>query len=551
MSDTPELTPFTCPSCNAPLEYDGVSPTIRCPFCNTTVAVPEELRKEKEQPETRPAPLVQIEVIEAPAWRPSAPTAEEREELQTSKWITTLSILGLVIFVLSIVGFVMLQPGGPFVPYLVAVTPTILLPGNEQESDTVVSAVYNVTDEMHILARMDPLTGRSLWTSDDMPGSSTPQAITAQGNMIYAGFETTLVALKAEDGSLAWQAELPDRLNYSNSSLVVVDHAVIALTLDQSITAFDTDTGQQIWNRTLEGYDRTIRVVCGRLLVVDYLPGEYTYALYFLNPLDGSESLVLTPRCPAMKVAEYGSTDTISPDDGIFYDTENRTLTLVYGDYLGCVQQYTLPEGTLNWELQDPEGFYAAPNNLASLMTDQHLFMGYGQKLAVVDIRNRSITSLLSEEDYYFVPLALLDNTLIVRAFRHRGSGSYALWGISSDTGEHLWSYDIEASGPVDPPDEMSGLIDDSDFAWSWFLGSEGLEVLRFRAEPPQVLLEVLNPVDGSSLNQTTIALKEVDSDFYSIPERIGCIEQTCLFLIDSKIAAIDLAENQVTFSKP
>ncbi|MDE3091570.1 MAG: hypothetical protein KGJ80_19545, partial [Chloroflexota bacterium] len=36
---------FNCPNCGAPLDYGGGSaPTIRCPFCNNSVIVPEELR---------------------------------------------------------------------------------------------------------------------------------------------------------------------------------------------------------------------------------------------------------------------------------------------------------------------------------------------------------------------------------------------------------------------------------------------------------------------------------------------------------------------------
>lgn len=38
---------FNCPSCNAPLDAEGDAPTMRCPFCNNTVIVPEELRATK------------------------------------------------------------------------------------------------------------------------------------------------------------------------------------------------------------------------------------------------------------------------------------------------------------------------------------------------------------------------------------------------------------------------------------------------------------------------------------------------------------------------
>jgi DNA-directed RNA polymerase subunit RPC12/RpoP len=37
---------FKCPSCGAPLEYDGGEVlTVRCPFCSNAVIVPEELRR--------------------------------------------------------------------------------------------------------------------------------------------------------------------------------------------------------------------------------------------------------------------------------------------------------------------------------------------------------------------------------------------------------------------------------------------------------------------------------------------------------------------------
>ena len=37
---------FECPACGAPLDYDGVRPTLRCPYCNNSVIVPEELHPE-------------------------------------------------------------------------------------------------------------------------------------------------------------------------------------------------------------------------------------------------------------------------------------------------------------------------------------------------------------------------------------------------------------------------------------------------------------------------------------------------------------------------
>ena len=80
------LTKLQCPSCNAPLEYDGVAPTIRCPYCDSVVAVAENLRtKPAAQPpagggkptpvrkQPRPAPAVHdpVYTLERPAARRS------------------------------------------------------------------------------------------------------------------------------------------------------------------------------------------------------------------------------------------------------------------------------------------------------------------------------------------------------------------------------------------------------------------------------------------------------------------------------------------------
>ncbi len=35
---------FNCPNCGAPLDYKGSDPIIRCPYCNSSVVVPENLR---------------------------------------------------------------------------------------------------------------------------------------------------------------------------------------------------------------------------------------------------------------------------------------------------------------------------------------------------------------------------------------------------------------------------------------------------------------------------------------------------------------------------
>ncbi len=70
-----------------------------------------------------------------------------------------------------------------------------------------------------------------------------------------------LLAYRKSDGSLAWQAQMPDKLNYGNSTLLVTAGVVITTNADQSIQAYDAASGAQVWNKRLTGYDRTLRLM--------------------------------------------------------------------------------------------------------------------------------------------------------------------------------------------------------------------------------------------------------------------------------------------------
>jgi outer membrane protein assembly factor BamB/DNA-directed RNA polymerase subunit RPC12/RpoP len=78
---------FNCPKCGAPIEYNGEdSPTIRCPYCSTSVMVPEALRPAK------PLETMQFQM-------PSAPAAKSRPGC-------LVAIIALVILIIAAVSIV-------------------------------------------------------------------------------------------------------------------------------------------------------------------------------------------------------------------------------------------------------------------------------------------------------------------------------------------------------------------------------------------------------------------------------------------------------------
>ncbi len=97
-----ETKAFICPTCGAPLDYqNSQDPTIRCPYCETSVIVPEELRVKK--PEENPS-TVSVVLSKGLPVQMAAPEQIARRPIAV---VLFAAIAGLV-FLTGMVAFVML-----------------------------------------------------------------------------------------------------------------------------------------------------------------------------------------------------------------------------------------------------------------------------------------------------------------------------------------------------------------------------------------------------------------------------------------------------------
>ncbi len=68
---------------------------------------------------------------------------------------------------------------------------------------------------------MDGTTGKLRWHAEPLTGDGYADAIADGGDLLYAASGTDLLAYRKSDGSLAWQAQMPDKLNYGDIPLLV------------------------------------------------------------------------------------------------------------------------------------------------------------------------------------------------------------------------------------------------------------------------------------------------------------------------------------------
>jgi len=115
---------------------------------------------------------------------------------------------------------------------------------------------------------------------------------------------------------------------------------VITNNADQSIQAYNAETGQQVWSKRLSGNDRTLRLVGASLVVMDYTDSNNDYGLLFLDRLRAPKQRVITPTC---NYNDYSS--NLDTDAGLLYDQAGNALYLVYDSSYGCVQRLDLASG--------------------------------------------------------------------------------------------------------------------------------------------------------------------------------------------------------------
>jgi hypothetical protein len=446
----------------------------------------------------------------------------------------------VLLVIAGIVGFIIFASSGGLGKHYDPETPLVLVPSGNDTAPQIAGVFYNADADTRSIGLVDPASDKLLWQGAKLSGDGNADAVASGTDLIYAANATDLLAYHKSDGSLAWQAQMPDKLNYGAATLLVTAGRVITNNADQTIQAYDAESGQQVWSKRLAGNDPTLRLVGASLVVLDYTDSNSDYGLLFLDPATGTQKNVITPTCNT-----NDSTANLDTDSGILYDQAGNALYLVYDSY-GCVQRLDLASGKTVWEADSQNDFSFAADGLQSLMTDSTLYFSNGNDLMAVDKSSGNMKVLLTNPDYELLPLAMAADKLIVRARKTRGTETFQLWGVNAATGSQAWVVDLTGSSPIDPPNQMAGLIDNTGSGWTWKLASTGLVVATFQAQPNQLVLETFNPANGSSTGKQAIALKNVSGDFYDIPTVLGWQGNIAYVSIDLEIYSLDITTGQL-----
>jgi outer membrane protein assembly factor BamB len=401
---------------------------------------------------------------------------------------------------------------------------------------------YNVKDETRVIGRVNYSDSKLAWKTEPLPGDGYVDAIVADGERLYVASEMDLFAFNAADGSVFWKIALPDKLDSGENNLVIQDGILVVMTMDRSIQAYDAGTGAMVWSRPLLGYSRGLRIMGGRLVILDYIGDGHDFNIFLIDPKDGSQDQVIFPVCNSDDSWE----ENLDDDSGIVYDSATDDLYLVFGSSFGCIQRYDLGTGRLVWEVQSEDSFDTSFYGFNYYQSAGTIYFANQSRLFTLDKQTGDLKLLFENESYEMSPLALRDGTLLILAKRTKGSQRFELWGLNSSSGERAWQMVPENSSPVDPPYAMSGLVDKDESGWTWRLTSAGLMLIKFQAEPNQLLFTTYDPANGTSLSEQVVPMKDVVGDFYSVPVVLGWHADDVYFILDGKVYALDVTTGEL-----
>ena len=199
----------------------------------------------------------------------------------------------------------------------------VFIPSSDMTTGKIAGAFYNPGANDYFIGLVDIDSEKMVWHSEPL-GDGTISLI-GNSNQVFAANDAQLMAYHTEDGTLAWQTEMSDSLGYSDVNLLVSPNRLITLTSDQTITAYDSESGIQVWSREQSAPGSTMQLMGDTLIVVDYIEGSYDDSLFFIDPNTGEQLEVITPVCDI-----NGNSDHMDSSTGVVFDQIENSIFLIF-----------------------------------------------------------------------------------------------------------------------------------------------------------------------------------------------------------------------------
>ncbi len=607
MPKSSSLHSLNCPNCGAPLEFPEGQWTTHCNFCGSQISRSEEPVTANEHDRILRTSMIDGRVIDRDLAEPGStsihsyvikfrngqPVVLEAGGSATSSTVrvvsptvtvsvptptysggrnSCLATMGTLFVIATALGIFLLsapQTGqmlklilaGDFDGMLTAMPSVgrMIRVGNsaalaapaEGAPDLVVLTMQSSLDAETQEYRLVEVGGDEFamrWQSAHLGKDVYSAPILVGDELVYTVAGDHLMALSRADGTMSWDARLADvvSLNVCVDCMRLEGKRIFALSDDGTLAAFDASDGQSLWsyranNDTLHG----LYVFDGRPALIDQDENNHGLLRVF-DPASG-EMQTAQPSC-----SNNSSTDYLDWTSQLYLAPDGKSFYAFFDFFTACVQRWDAKSLELTWSSQAPD---AAFSNLSPLVTKDAFYYNGDHTLIALDAATGDARTLLTDEEYGFVPLTVAGDRLLVRATRERGSTRYEIWSVDTAGGNEAdWTLDLGENEPLDPPNASHPIITTGQSVWTWRIMSGDLMLVHFyRSENDAahaIRLETIDVETGKRKDTREIPLK-VTTSILSAPGFKVWQKDVMWMSLEGSLLGLDVAAGEITYRWP
>jgi ribosomal protein L7/L12 len=140
------------------------------------------------------------------------------QPIKSRRWFGIVITLAILVIVGGILAFAMFGHGNLFAPRLYASGQVALVSSGPGSPPDVAALFYKPDADTRLIGLVDGSTGKLRWQAEPLAGDGYADAIAVGSDLVYVANGNALLAYQKSDGSLAWQAQMPDKLNFGETT---------------------------------------------------------------------------------------------------------------------------------------------------------------------------------------------------------------------------------------------------------------------------------------------------------------------------------------------
>lgn len=355
---------------------------------------------------------------------------------------------------------------------------------------------------------------------------------------VYIIIKDFLYALSRSKGERMWSLRLRDQLSPEcTNCMALVERKLIVLTEDRILYAINPMKGNILRKNRLETPKAKgvgFYVIKDKIVLSDQVKDrpEISASIAVINPITLVPIRLFTPT-PHREI-DSGKVYKVNMPM-VFDNIGSHIYLMPEGTH---IQSWDIDNGIKKWDKQLPSRVLL-PYKIQDLRSVEHqtsLYLqgssGSRSVLLKVDMLSGKMQELAKEIDYALTPIVGRKNILITFAQKTRGTKKSELWGINHRTGMVAWRY------PLRSVNLYNSQTNDGDVYH--VMHKDGLLVIQYLKETGQMLIEKVNPMNGSLTKKT---VKDVSGDKWN---DIIVTKHKAYFSMD-EVYELDLKTSEIT----